>query len=330
MCLNQRAIENKRYKPNKKNNGVPERAKDYRLKGVTIPCGYCAECVGNRRSEWAKRILEEQYVSGPGYFVTLTIAEDSMDELIKEAGTEEANAVARVAVRRWTERYRKEKKSGLRHWLVVELGQNRTERLHLHGIIWLSGADCKVAINKWKYGNTWSDKARGRQTAFYVTKYLNKVDKKHPGFKGRTFVSKNIGANYLATPRGRMNRYRGKDTDVRYHGIGETRKGFIGTYYRRKIYSDTQREEMRLWAMDEPKVVCGTVMREKPGTKEWAEEYKRLTEMKRRNSIADGYKYYKRKLYKCRGGIIIIYDALKYGKYNVHLPEKGDQCRSTA
>ena len=39
-------------------------------------------------------------------------------------------------IKAYIERWRKEFKRSVRHWLITELGQTNTEHLHIHGIIW--------------------------------------------------------------------------------------------------------------------------------------------------------------------------------------------------
>lgn len=305
MCLNPRIMKNRRYTPTKKNGGVVPEAMDERLKGVEIPCGYCAECVRKARKGWEQRLREEAVNNGYGWFVTLSISEEAMDELEGIAGSKEANAVAKVAVRRFTERWRKRTKKGLRHWLVCELGTQRTERLHLHGILWVGEGEVKEIGEKWRYGNVWVSKARGDVTCAYITKYMSKPDPKHPGFRGRTFVSKKIGWDYMKSERARMNRFKGGETSTRYYSRGG-RKGYLCAYYRRRMYSDEQREVLRLKQLDEPEVtVCGTSIKRTGNIAVDHYLMERARIIPRLNSKRDGYRYHKRILYECRKGIRI-------------------------
>lgn len=69
------------------------------------------------------------------YFITLTFAPDELNKLCKENNCKESNAIATIAVRKFLERWRKEHRKSLKHWLITELGQENTERIHLHGVI---------------------------------------------------------------------------------------------------------------------------------------------------------------------------------------------------
>ena len=71
------------------------------------------------------------------HFVTLTFSNESIIALSNEIGDNEANDIASLAVRRFTERWRKKYKKAPRHWLITELGHpnekgkgKSTERLH--------------------------------------------------------------------------------------------------------------------------------------------------------------------------------------------------------
>ena len=55
-------------------------------------------------------------------------------EEVQLKGYDLDNAIARHAVRKFNERWRKRYGKAIRHWLVTELGHNGTENIHLHGI----------------------------------------------------------------------------------------------------------------------------------------------------------------------------------------------------
>ena len=84
--------------------------------------------------------MEEIKHDKTGKFITLTFTEGNLIKLENETGNNpnnyiRYNAVATLAVRRFLERWRKKYKKSVKHWLITELGQNETERIHLHGII---------------------------------------------------------------------------------------------------------------------------------------------------------------------------------------------------
>lgn len=322
MCLNGRMIKNRRYTANMKNGGIIPEAKDERLKGVEIPCGWCSECVREKRREWRQRLSEEAIgnVYGWGYFATMSISEENMDELEKIAGTKEANEIARVAIRRFTERWRKENKRTIRHWAVAELGGNSTERLHLHAILWVSKEEAKEVERVWKYGNVWIEKSRGMDTGAYVVKYLCKNDPKHNGFKGKMFASKNIGGNYVSSRRSGKNKFQGKNTYA-YYEAGNNKREKLSKYYRRKLYNDEEREALRLYEMDRREYwVAGVKFEGDRTSRENIKRIKRVLEKARRDDWQDGYRKRKKTLYECRGGRIIsdkknAYEWKEYDSY---------------
>lgn len=76
MCLYPSIIENPKYaKSNEKRKGI----KDYRLRWIQIPCGYCEECRRAKANEWRVRLMEE-IKSNPKniIFATLTFSEESL------------------------------------------------------------------------------------------------------------------------------------------------------------------------------------------------------------------------------------------------------------
>ena len=73
MCLYPSIIENPKYA---KSNENSKRIRDYRLRWIQIPCGYCEECRRAKANEWRVRLMEE-IKSNPKniIFATLTFSE---------------------------------------------------------------------------------------------------------------------------------------------------------------------------------------------------------------------------------------------------------------
>ena len=141
MCLYPRIIQNKKYTKNKKNGGVIPAVSDKRVLAVPIGCGKCMECKKQKAREWQVRLLEDVKHNTNGIFVTLTFSNESIKKIVSGIrngieGYELDNEIARKAVRKFLERWRKNNKKSVRHWLVTELGHEGTENIHLHGIIW--------------------------------------------------------------------------------------------------------------------------------------------------------------------------------------------------
>lgn len=226
MCLSPRIILNKRYLPNKKNQGNPPECTDERKKYVSIGCGVCSECVGQRASGWKVRLAEELKFDHDCTFVTLTISDEKMDEVVGKIGNFEANAVATYIVRHFLENIRKKLSKSVKHFFITELGQDNTERLHLHGFIWgIKKYEVRTKSNlhkefvdnllikeKWSYGNYYIGDYVSERTINYIVKYITKPDDLHPEYIPKVYVSKGIGSNWL------------NSTDTRHYQIDGKKK----------------------------------------------------------------------------------------------------------
>lgn len=253
MCLYPKLILNRKYTPNNKNKGIVPTPSDQRALYVPVGCGKCMECLSQKARNWRVRLHEELRNSRNMYFVTLSFSEKSLIELQKHIdenikGYDLDNKTATLAVRRFLERWRKGFKASVKHWLVTELGQKNTERIHLHGIIF---TDMPNEIKRiWKYGNVWIGDYVNEKTVNYIVKYIHKTDPLHKYFIPKVLCSKGIGSNYLNRIDSNKNRYNEKKTDQLY----TTRSGIklaLPTYYRNKIYTDNEREALWMKLLDE-------------------------------------------------------------------------------
>jgi hypothetical protein len=110
MCLYPRLIRNRKYVPNKKNGGIVPEVKDKRVLSVPVGCGKCLECKKQKSREWQVRLQEDIRANRNAKFVTFTFSEHELEKLeskIKLEGYDRDNEVCRIAVRRFTERWRK-------------------------------------------------------------------------------------------------------------------------------------------------------------------------------------------------------------------------------
>lgn len=237
MCLYTKYITNPKYLPNKKNNYKPPACKDRRLLYVPVKCGKCMECRKQNQSQWIVRLSEEIKKEPEALFVTLTFNEESYKELA--AITKNENEMCRIALRRMLENYRVQNKRTIKHWVATELGDDG--RIHMHGIFWTN----KEVIEKyWKYGFIFIGTWVNEQTIFYITKYIMKVSTIDKNFTTKILCSKGIGSSYLKRGDVRNNRYKKNDTDESYR-LRDGRKISLPDYYKRKIYSEEERE--KLW-----------------------------------------------------------------------------------
>lgn len=239
MCLYPRLVLNKKYLRNKKNGYNAPALKDERVKYVPVPCGWCMECRKKIATEWQIRLQNELLQDNKAVFVTLTFSDESLNKLTNELGVTECNAIATVAIRRFLERIRKLTKKSVKHWLITELGQDNSERIHIHGIIWTDNT--KMIKEKWLYGHVYIGYAMSNRCINYVTKYLTKTDTKHKGFRGKIHNSAKLGLNGLKNVNKEKDYYRMKNGVI---------KG-TPSYYRNKVYTDEEREQLWIKRLDE-------------------------------------------------------------------------------
>lgn len=252
MCIYPKLIRNPKYKENKKNGGVIPAVLDMRMLMLPIGCNKCMDCMKEKARNWQSRIIEDIKENKNGKFVTLTFSNEGLkevDELVDKniIGYSRDNAVATIAVRRFLERWRKEHKVSVRHWLITELGHNGTENIHLHGILWCN--DVEKIERIWKYGKIWKGKVVNERiinyvnarTAGYITKYMTKVDMKHKYYRSIVLCSKGIGKNYVEKNKKKKDYY---TTDTG-NKIG------LNIYWRNKIFSEEERERMWIEKLDE-------------------------------------------------------------------------------
>ena len=253
MCLYPKLIKNRKYITNKKNKGIVPKIKDKRVLLVPVSCGKCMECKKKKSRDWQVRLSEEIRHNKNGKFVTFTFSDASLKLLAKEVqgldGYELENEIARIAVRRFLERWRKKFKKSVRHWLITELGQTSTERIHLHGLLFTN--ENKETINeRWGYGHTWKGDYVNEKTINYIVKYLHKQDGKHKEYMPKMFTSAGIGKGYTERTDSKRNAFKGKETKEDYRCKTGAKVG-LPIYYRNKIYTEEEREKLWLQKLDE-------------------------------------------------------------------------------
>ncbi len=252
MCLYPRLIRNKKYLPNKKNNGNPPICADERVKFVPIGCGRCIECRKQKAQEWKVRLNEEIRENPNAHFVTLTFNEESLQKLCEELRTEDVDAISTIAIRRFNERWRKKYKTAPRHFLINELGHENTERIHFHGLLWYDNEKTEEVKKIWSYGIIVIGEYVNEKTINYIVKYVTKLDNDHKTFEQHIFASKGLGKNYLKRQNARDNIFRGLKTRE-YYTLPNGARVNLPIYYRNHIYTEEQREQLWLQKLDQQK-----------------------------------------------------------------------------
>lgn len=244
MCLYPTYIKNPKYKPNKKNKGKPPVCKDRRLLYIPTKCGCCIECRKEKQREWRVR-LEEELRSNFGYFTTLTISPEGIKEIEEKSNLkweENPNEIATKGLRLFLERVRKETGKSIKHWCVTELGEKK-DRIHLHGIFF--GQKSAELIRKhWKYGFVFIGGYCNSRSVNYMTKYMLKVDIKHPSFKQIVLASAGIGAEYMDRLDYLWQKQNYKNINVATYTFRNGTKMAMPKYYKNKIFTEKEREKM--------------------------------------------------------------------------------------
>lgn len=316
MCLYPRLMDNPKYKPNKKNGGNVPPIYDNRHRTVAVGCGTCLECRKQKGRDWTARLCEDIKDHTNGKFVTLTFSTESINKIIEDdyakrkitideetgevtegrsmkdlQGYDLDNALATRAVRLFLERWRKKYKKSLRHWLITELGHGETEHIHLHGILW---TDTPEDIEKiWGYGYVWRgynvngiiENYVSARTVNYIVKYVSKMDEEHLNYKPVILTSAGIGAGYITKGRYRHNRWDNKQT-AEFYRTSTGHKISLPIYYRNKIYTENQREQLWSWKLDKQERY---VLGQKISIKTTEEIYYKALELAQERTIKLGY-----------------------------------------
>lgn len=249
-------MPNRRYMPTKKNGYRPPICKDERLRYVTAACGKCYECRKQKARAWQVRMSEEIRNNPGAIFITLTISNESWENIKKKYKLSSEEDYIKKMVRLFLERIRKKTKKSLKHWLTTEKGQTNTERYHLHGLIW--GDPTGILTQElWQYGFVFIGSYVNEETTNYITKYITKKDEKHKDFIPTILCSPGIGEGYLKRSDSGLNRYRENKTNETYR-LRNGVKINLPIYYRNKIYTEEEREKLFIEKIEKGKVwICG-------------------------------------------------------------------------
>jgi len=272
------------------------------------------ECRKQKAMQWQIRLTEEIKRNKHAKAITLTFSNEHITKLYNEfpniTGYPLDNHIAKIAVRRFLERYRKKYKTSIRHWFVTELGHNGTENIHLHGILWTTTNGDEIE-KLWQYGFIWrgyttESKINGwgirnyvnGNTITYMTKYILKQDEKHKNYQSKILTSPGIGSGYENSYNAKKNLYmETKTTNETYR----TETGYrlsLPIYYRNKLYSEEQREKLWLQKLDKnERWICGIKVR----ADDSKTILKLLKEMRRKNKelgYGDDTKNWNEELYE--------------------------------
>lgn len=205
----------------------------------SLPCGKCAFCLMNKRSQWMFRIHHEmRNQEHPGWFITLTYDEKH---------------VKRTADKRLSLRFRdvqlfikkvRKAKHYVKYICVGEYGTHATKRPHYHLLLWTS---CPVLVLQ-KYWSTKKGVPLGTihfgritmQSAMYTLKYIIQPKQRAENGieKTRAQFSKGLGLRYLTTA---VYNYHTMDYESPvFTSMVDGKKVALPKYYRYKIFTKYQ------------------------------------------------------------------------------------------
>jgi hypothetical protein len=336
-------IENPKYKANKKNGGVIPMMKDKRMQMVKIPCMNCMICKSKKAREWkirlAEEIREQQEKGIKGNFVTMTFSDKALvkleekvnhkinkqirksarkDKVIrieKLSGYNLDNEIAIVAMKNYREHWRamerkkpKKDRMKMKYWAVTELGGYKTERLHMHAIIWCN--DEELIKKRWKYGildvgnkSNVTGKVTNyvnEKTINYIIKYVMKIDKKHPNYKSKIMASNGLGSGYLKRNDVNNHKFKGEKT-IREYRTKQGYKMALPKYYENNIWNEEERESMNIAYLDKHIQYVNGVKIDtstEKGKEQYENELKSTREKSKRLGYGDNKINYEKKRYE--------------------------------
>lgn len=232
-----------------------------RYDAMQVPCGKCAFCLQNKRSEWMFRVFHEMRLqTHKGYFITLTY-----DEKHVRRADNGLLSLRFRDVQLYLKRLRKAKYYA-KYICVGEYG-TETHRPHYHMLLW-TDAPVEFLQSNWKSSKTGKPLGNlhfgslSMASAMYTLKYI--IQPKQRAVEGlektRAQFSKGLGLGYLNEE---VYEYHTHDYEVPVYGsrIGEQLVA-LPRYYRNKIFTKYQNELNRRLRLDEKKVKHEKLMQE--------------------------------------------------------------------
>lgn len=212
-----------------------------------VPCGKCAFCLTNKRSQWMFRVHHEMRTQlHPGYFLTLTYDEKH----VRRVGPKGQLSLRFRDVQLFLKRIRKNKYYA-KYICVGEYGSD-TQRPHYHMLLW-TDAPVSFLEENWKSS---IDNSRmgaihfGKLTvasAMYTLKYIIqpkvKTSDDDPREKTRAQFSKGLGLSYLTTE---MYEWHTFDYDApEMFSVINGNKVALPRYYKNKIFTKFQMKKQQ-------------------------------------------------------------------------------------
>lgn len=207
-------------------------------KGLTVPCGKCAECKRKRASQWAFRLSIEDRQHIESHFVTLTYSDNNLPR--DDCGYP---TLVKADLQNYFKRLRFNTGKKIKYFACGEYG-GRTNRPHYHAVIY--GASQDEIINAWRLnGNNLGHVHLGtvsNASARYVANYLCKsVATGLSPSQAKEFqvMSVGLGKAYLSPD---MIKWHRENAANYVAAIGKVKQS-LPRYYKDKIFTKEERIE---------------------------------------------------------------------------------------
>lgn len=203
------------------------------LQWHTVPCGRCAFCLSNRRSQWMFRIHHEMRTQvHPGWFITMTYSDKYVP---KKDGV---LSLRFRDVQLFLKQVRKAKYY-CKYICVGEYGGD-TQRPHYHILLWTDADPIKLEAI-WHRGHFHIGKLN-MASAMYTLKYIIQpkqvLDPSRE--KPRAQFSRGLGLSFLTSRQ--YAHLAGDYGDPQLFSVIDGKKVAVPLYYKRKIFT---KEQMR-------------------------------------------------------------------------------------
>jgi len=216
---------------------------------ISIPCGACAFCLENKRSEWTFRLREEQKASYSAYFLTLTYSDEYLplneygyDSLSKD-DLKRFNKRLKDHQRRLIPKYHLEEKYAkwppIRFYAIGEYGPT-TMRPHYHGIYFNIIPEIITKIDTiWQQGHL-KIGTTTPASIHYVTGYLIQPGQDYTYLtKPFALMSRNPGIGSAYMDKEKI-KYHQKTKN--FYGIQDGYRVNLPRFYRDKLFNKTEKE----------------------------------------------------------------------------------------
>lgn len=196
-----------------------------------VPCGKCAFCHTNRRSQWMFRIFHEMRSQEyPGFFLTLTYDQRHVSRLRGKLSLRFRDVQKFLKCLRKAGYYAK-------YICVGEYGPT-TGRPHYHMMLWTDSPPVELE-KAWYRGSIYFGTLT-MASAMYCLKYIIQPKQRQQGFveKTRAQFSKGIGLGYLT---GEVYEWHTRDYENPiFYSYLDGRKVMLPRYYKNKIFTKYQ------------------------------------------------------------------------------------------